>query len=446
MALLQTLTPTTAYGCSGTTIAKVGTSGILLTAAHCVVAHDAMENITLPIRVVPPSQLSILAGSDWRTSLSLGRTYTVAEVAVPAAYDGATNSPNDVALVRYLNPIPSVPAIPALAPAEDVLAVGDTVTLVGYGQTETDSMNTVRRTVGRTIGTLTENHVLYGQGDGKGQCKGDSGGPAVIQVGGALRVAGVISYGDVGCTLLGAAVRVSSAAAFIRAFIDAATPADAGVGPDASTGADAATPVDLAPPRDTATAADKPAPPPACGISDPRRACDECIAARCCLEAAICAADPLCRGCGAAPLATCQSWPPSATLTACLGRCPGDPCGVAALLDAGRPAPQDGPGEAAAHDAAPALDAADLRQNVDVFDALGDVVGHEAAAGSEVGRLDAGRGDVTSDADAGARADAAEAPEGTGCGCATGGAPPVGEGAAVLLAAIVIAVVRRRRV
>src|SRR4051812_33022453 len=49
MALLQSLTPTTAYGCSGTTIATVGTSGIFLTAAHCVVAHDAMEAIAIPV-------------------------------------------------------------------------------------------------------------------------------------------------------------------------------------------------------------------------------------------------------------------------------------------------------------------------------------------------------------------------------------------------------------
>src|SRR5438132_6252319 len=42
MALLQRQTPTTAYECSGTTIAQAGTSAFLLTAAHCVVLHDAM--------------------------------------------------------------------------------------------------------------------------------------------------------------------------------------------------------------------------------------------------------------------------------------------------------------------------------------------------------------------------------------------------------------------
>ena len=74
--------------------------------------------------------------------------------------------------------------------------------------------------------------------------------------------------------------------------------------------------------------------PAPCGkLTDSRPDCAACIASRCCAEAAVCSADPLCLACGANPLPSCAPYPPSATLTACLARCPGNPCGVP--LDAG---------------------------------------------------------------------------------------------------------------
>jgi hypothetical protein len=53
--------------CSGTTIAKQGASGILLTAAHCVLEIDANEQVVVPIKVVSPASLIVLPGADYQT-------------------------------------------------------------------------------------------------------------------------------------------------------------------------------------------------------------------------------------------------------------------------------------------------------------------------------------------------------------------------------------------
>jgi trypsin len=152
MALLQRQTATTAYGCSGTTIAQTGTSAFLLTAAHCVVLHDAMDQIIQPLTLASPSVMTVVPGPDWQTSNTQGHVYTVAAIAIAPGYDGATDSPNDIAIVRYVSGMPSLPTIPILEPADDALSAGSTLTLVGYGVTVVGTQNSVRQTVDRPIG------------------------------------------------------------------------------------------------------------------------------------------------------------------------------------------------------------------------------------------------------------------------------------------------------
>jgi hypothetical protein len=221
MALIHQMTASTSSACSGTTIATVGASGIFLTAGHCVVANDGMGHVTTPLKVAGPADVYIIPGPDWMTSVGLFQYYGVAQVAVHPQYDGAVDSPFDVALVRYLGALPSTPVIPALAPADDKLTTGSSITVVGFGKTQTNTMNSQRREVDRVIQSIATNQFVYDQTDLKGACEGDSGGPALVTTAAGLRVAGVTSFGDPDCTMVGASVRVSPAAAFIQSFIDA---------------------------------------------------------------------------------------------------------------------------------------------------------------------------------------------------------------------------------
>jgi MYXO-CTERM domain-containing protein len=219
---------TVSNACTGTTIAKVGASGILLTAGHCVV-QTSMGQIVTPLTVADPSALYVLPGPDWQTNLGQSLYFGVVEVKTHPSYDGNVNSPFDVALVRYVGATAATQVIPAITPEEDKLAVGSTVTIVGFGKTETNVMNSQRREVDRTIATLQAQQFLYDQHDSKGACEGDSGGPALLNTPNGPRVAGVTSFGDPACVMLGASVRVSPLSSFIQSYL-ATVPTTLGCG------------------------------------------------------------------------------------------------------------------------------------------------------------------------------------------------------------------------
>ncbi len=222
MALVHEISSTTETACSGTTIAKVGASGIFLTAAHCVVANDGMDHVTLPVQVGDPSTMFVLPGPDWETNSQQSQTFGVVQVAVHPCYDGSVNSPYDVALVRYVGALASTPVIPAITPAEDKLAVGTPLTVVGFGKTTTNDMNSQRFEVARSIGSITSGQFVYTQTDNKGACEGDSGGPTIVQTSDGARVAGITSFGDPNCNQEGTSVRVSSVSSFITGFVASA--------------------------------------------------------------------------------------------------------------------------------------------------------------------------------------------------------------------------------
>jgi MYXO-CTERM domain-containing protein len=141
-------------------------------------------------------------------------------------------------------------------------------------------------------------------------------------------------------------------------------------------------------------------------------------------------------------MATCQSWPPSATLTACLATCAGDPCGVARLVDGGI-ADSNGSrvDSAATHEAGPAADAVAAQGDSGTSDGPVDGAGQggsPADATSGPG-ADGRRSDVV-DANRGDRRDQADA----GCGCAAAGtSEPVGVTVALLLT--IVALGQRRK-
>ncbi|HET6283289.1 MAG TPA: trypsin-like serine protease [Polyangia bacterium] len=441
-----------ASACTGTTIAKVGASGILVTAGHCVVGNDGKGHVTLPLKLAAINDLYVLPGTDWQKAAAGGAYYGVGAVALHPRYDGAVDSPYDVALIRYLGATASTPVIPALAPAEDALIVNSKITLVGYGKTETDAQNSVRRKVDRQISVLSTGQFGYDQTDLKGACEGDSGGPALFQTANGIRVAGVTSFGDAMCRNTGVSVRLSSAAAFIQSFI-AAAPATlpceecttAAVGPGNSCVAQGATCANPTTPcgkylncavgcqnaacltqcRNTmsagATTYDalatcqcggmcaaactqdpvcgslSPKPPmlKCGGLTDSRPACLSCITGTCCTEAATCAADPSCAACQRQPSAACNYQTTFNTLKTCLAKCTGAPCAVSTT----------GPGATPDGGATP-----------------------DAGATSDAGAPGLGPSDTSS-----------------GCACATSGADPTSGWGVFALGALGMIVLRLRR-
>jgi hypothetical protein len=334
VAVLQKIPgATSAFACSGTTIAQDGTSAFLLTAAHCVAAHDAMMNVVKPVQIADPAAILVVPGPDWQASFQQRRTFGVTKIWVPTAFDGNSGQPGDLAVVRYETLGAAVATLPILEPVDDTLAVGSVLTLVGYGRTDPATPASVRRTVDRPIAGLSAELLSYLQNDMKGQCYGDSGGPALTRVAGVERVAGVMSYTDsvhdlgLDCLLTGTSVRVSTLAPFIHAVISGTAASDAGAQVDAV---------------------------PACGtLTDPRPDCMACITNGCCAVATACAADPDCVACGARPTPECASRPRAVDFKNCLQVCPDNPCGVYPGYD--RPdAYYDEPGPVTDMDASPA--------------------------------------------------------------------------------------------
>jgi hypothetical protein len=391
MALLR-LDNASLGACSGTTIAKQAGSGILLTAAHCVHAIDANDQVVVPLRVLSPSSMIVLPGTDWKTSYETSKVYYVAKVSVHPLYDGSTQSPFDLALVRYLGATVATPVIPPLSLAEDQLVVGSPFTLVGYGKTETNANNSQRREVSKVVYSLTARQILYDQKDGKGGCQGDSGGPALVQSPGGERVAAVTSYGDLDCLTSGVSVRVSSAYSFIQGVVGAIPSVlscddcrTASIGADDKcsaawapcttegspctrfiacanlcqdsacydacvaknpTGAQVSDALiecqcSTACPQECAN--DRSCGTPACGgLTVSGALCTSCIQQNCCHEAELCGADAACSACFRHTGTQCDNDSLYNGFLGCLSRCNANPCKVAAGSGADAGAKLDG--------------------------------------------------------------------------------------------------------
>jgi MYXO-CTERM domain-containing protein len=410
MALVHQMGTTGANVCTGTTIAKVGASGIFLTAAHCV-SLTQNGKVVVPVKVAATDELYVIPGPDWETSLRAGLYYGVSAVTMHPQYDGNVNTPYDLALVRFVGATASTPVIPTVTAAEDAaLAAGTPFTLVGFGKTETNANNSQRRKVDRVVESFTVAQFLYDQRDLKGACQGDSGGPALLSTSGGARVLGVTSFGDEKCTDLGVSVRVAPAASLIQSFISG-TPAalscadctQAAVSPGNACTAMAAACGDMttacgkflacAEACSTqacfngckvtyavgAAAYDmmaicqcngacqdacrtnsacspyiKNVAPPTCEqVSDSRPACTACLRGTCCDQAAACAGDADCMACTRLATTGCRTNAAFIALTSCKATCAGNPCTDTVTPDAGAPQqPTDADGAQPQPDAA----------------------------------------------------------------------------------------------
>lgn len=199
--------------CTGTYVANQGSTGYVLTAAHCVVDGS---------RTARTSELVVREGTNYQNPSA---ERSVASLAVHPRYDNSSGpgSHYDFAMLEVPNAGAGISVIEPMTGAEDNLQDGTSLLLVGYGRTSSGSGggNSTRFQITLPIDSVLPLTMLYDQQNG-GTCNGDSGGPAIVDTPAGRRVAGVISFvTEDTCSGFGAAGRTSAAYdELIQPFID----------------------------------------------------------------------------------------------------------------------------------------------------------------------------------------------------------------------------------
>ncbi len=201
--------------CSGTIIGTSGSTGYVLTAAHC-------EGMTV-----------VVQANDFTDCFNQGNpgclgVWTVTNDTPHPSWNGDPGNGYDFRILQISNAA-GAPVIPASS--NDGLSVGTAVEVSGFGATFAgDQNNSLRRHVTENVAELYSNAIVAYQNDGTGSCSGDSGGPVLYNG----TVVGVTSFGDANCTQYGAYGRVEFVYASFIAPIVGTNPSTTSSGPTTS--------------------------------------------------------------------------------------------------------------------------------------------------------------------------------------------------------------------
>lgn len=157
----------------------------VLTAAHCLVEQEGL--------VVRPQVVSFMVGTDARGfgGPDAGTLYAAASFHLHPDYETVYDR-SDIALVRLAQPVHDV--VPLTVNASMLQVVGEGATYVGFGATEglTKTGGGLKRSTQVPFSAVVGD-VYFSEYNGSSVCFGDSGGPALMDVAGQLRVVGVNS-------------------------------------------------------------------------------------------------------------------------------------------------------------------------------------------------------------------------------------------------------------
>jgi MYXO-CTERM domain-containing protein len=167
--------------CSGTIVKVEGTTGTVITSAHCF--EDG------------PTKVTITSGPDFNAPQA---TFTATSWTVFPTAGGKVDPHRDLALVKFEGVNASTPVV-ALTPAATYATYtkGSPFTVVGYGRVDADGdiPNTQRKNLDLTLSEFEESWLINTSPTGS-TCFGDSGGAVLDKSSGTEKLAGVTQGGN----------------------------------------------------------------------------------------------------------------------------------------------------------------------------------------------------------------------------------------------------------
>jgi len=197
---------TTDFPFVGALVERRSVCGEVPRIAICTVAVVAPDEAITAGHCAAPyrdRQLEVLFGARLDDPDAVLRV--VSQLELHPGYDD-TSSDTDLAILHLSAPVAFAP-VALQSTALDASFVGTTVTLVGFGATESQA---ARKRVGTTVVDALDAFTFrYGPSPAM-TCHGDSGGPALVQIDGAWVLVGITSAGDAACTEFGVDTRIDA--------------------------------------------------------------------------------------------------------------------------------------------------------------------------------------------------------------------------------------------